>query len=244
MYCRRLPLEGLFNTRDLGGFCVRDGVTKFGVFLRSDVPAFLSAGDISFLKSYGLKSVLDLRSLEECAAVPDILSSDSSITYINVPMYDRMAANGASAGGCENKTFAWADHYIRMVEENKNWMLKVLSSLSEAPNCTLIHCATGKDRTGLVAMALLGLCGVSDEDIISDYSISQVYLKPVYEKLLHDGCQRTLTDPYFSTAPENMALLISHINSVYGGIPSYLKACGASDRLFQILCYRLTGKTS
>ena len=235
MYCRRLPLEGIFNARDLGGFCVGAGVTKFGVFLRSDVPSYLTEEDLCFLRNYGLKNVLDLRSSEECAAVPDILCFDSSLTYINVPMYDRTAAKGPFSGRSECKAFAWADHYIRMSEENKSWMFDVLNSLSEAQGCTLIHCATGKDRTGLVSMALLGLCGVSDEDIIADYSVSQIYLKPVYEKLIKDGCQRTLDDPFFGTAPENMARLLTHINSVYGDIPSYLTTCGISDKLSEIL---------
>ena len=245
MYCRRLPLEGICNARDLGGFFVPDGVTKFGIFLRSDVPSFLSADDICFLKNYGLKNVMDLRSSEECAAVPDVLSSDYRISYINVPMYDRMAAKGISSEANEYKPFSWAEHYIRMVDENKRWMLDVLNSLEKAQGCTLIHCATGKDRTGLVSMALLGLCCVSDEDIIADYSVSQIYLKPLYEKLIKEGSSRTLSDPCFSTAPENMQLLLAHINSVYGGIPSYLKTCGVSDellnalrkRLFQASCY-------
>jgi len=239
MYCRRLPLKGLFNVRDLGGFCARDGVTRFGVFLRSDVPAFLTPEDVSYLKSYGLKSVLDLRSPGECETVPDILRSDSQIAYINVPMYDRAAAQGAREVISDSKPFAWAEHYIRMVEENKGWMLEVLERLSEVSGCTLIHCATGKDRTGLVAMALLGLCGVSDEDIISDYSVSQIYLKPVYEKFISVGCQRTLDDPFFSTAPENMARLLEHINSVYGGVPSYLVSCGVTGKLSEKLLCRL-----
>ena len=42
--------------------------------------------------------------------------------------------------------------------------------------CTLFHCRAGKDRTGVVAMLLLGLAGVSDEDIVADYAATQRYL--------------------------------------------------------------------
>ena len=35
--------------------------------------------------------------------------------------------------------------------------------------CTLFHCTAGKDRTGIVSMALLKSYGVSDEQIIRDY---------------------------------------------------------------------------
>lgn len=239
MYCRRLPLKAMFNVRDLGGFCAGEKVTRFGVYLRSDVPAFLPPEDICHLIDYGLKNVLDLRSNEESEQVPDAFSTDSRIYYMRIPMYDRAAAQGDNIFSRGDKPFTWAEHYIRMVNENKDWMCKVLESLGEMAGCTIIHCATGKDRTGLVAMALLGLCGVSDEDIISDYSVSQIFLRPLYEKIICSGRLRSMDDPFFSTAPENMTRLLEHINSVYGGIPSYLASCGVSDKLSEKLRSRL-----
>ncbi len=34
----------------------------------------------------------------------------------------------------------------------------------------LVHCAHGKDRTGVLSALLLAACGVPDEDIIKDYA--------------------------------------------------------------------------
>lgn len=42
---RRLPLKGLYNCRDLGGYPTENGrVTKFGVFLRSEAPLRAAQG--------------------------------------------------------------------------------------------------------------------------------------------------------------------------------------------------------
>ncbi|MGI5985239.1 MAG: tyrosine-protein phosphatase [Clostridiales bacterium] len=230
---KRLPLEGLKNARDLGGFGTPLGVTKFGVFIRSDVPSSLSAEDIEFLKRYNLKSVIDLRSQKECSAIPDALSQEDWLSYMNVPMYDEKAAKGVCTD--DNEKFLWADHYIRLADTSKRWIFEVITALERARDCTLFHCATGKDRTGLVSMALLGLCGVSDEDIIADYSVSQIYLRPLYEKMLSEGKAKSLDDPFFCTAPENMSRLLQYINSEYGDIPSYLNSCGISNALMDSL---------
>lgn len=228
---RRLPLHGLINARDLGGFSTTCGVTKFGVLVRSEVPAALTPEDLSFLKNYGVKYDVDLRSKKECVSAPDVLARENWLTYVNIPMYDENAAKGICIGDEKDAKFSWADHYVRMIECSKDWILEVLTVLEKANGCVIFHCATGKDRTGLITMALLGLCGVSDEDIISDYSVSSIFLQPIFREMLSDGKAQSLDDPFFSTAPENMALLLNYINSKYGDIPAYLKYCGVSDTI-------------
>ena len=52
---RRLPLDGLMNARDLGGYAACGGVTRSGVFLRSDVPALLSGDEVAWLDAYHAK---------------------------------------------------------------------------------------------------------------------------------------------------------------------------------------------
>jgi len=239
MSCERLPLEGLLNARDLGGFRLPGGVTESGVFIRSDVPASLTDRDLAFLKSRGLRTDLDLRSYRERVRVPDVLSRSVFVTYKKAPMYDAAAASGVCTGEAGGR-FSWAGHYIRLIGENKSWMRKVLGILAVSEGCTLFHCQTGKDRTGLVAMALLGLCGVSDDDIIADYAVSRGYLTPLFEGRPGPRGGRSPDDPFFSSDPENMALLLRHINSEYGGVPGYLASCGVSEKLLGCLRGRLT----
>jgi len=48
-------------------------------------------------------------------------------------------------------------------------VVETLNDNAEEGICTLFHCTAGKDRTGIVSMALLKSYGVSDEEIIKDY---------------------------------------------------------------------------
>ena len=62
MQCIRLPLKGAINTRDLGGYCTKDGkVTKFNVFVRSNRLTELTYEDNEFLRKYNITDIIDLR---------------------------------------------------------------------------------------------------------------------------------------------------------------------------------------
>jgi protein tyrosine/serine phosphatase len=52
------------------------------------------------------------------------------------------------------------------------YMIDNLST--EKQRALLVHCTAGKDRTGLFVMLLLGLCGVDDEIIASEYDLSKI----------------------------------------------------------------------
>jgi protein-tyrosine phosphatase len=242
-YCRRLPLDGLLNARDLGGYPSKDGMTRWGVFVRADVPASLTPRDLDFLRRYGITAVVDLRSDAELRQKPDRLAGETWLRYLHIPLLDGAPAgpHKKSVPSAFEEGFFWGTQYISMAESHKAWMRAVLEALAEAQGAVLYHCTTGKDRTGLISAALLGLCGVSDEDIIADYCISQCFLGPLYEELLSyipEGKIQSLRAPFFSTAPENMAVLLEHWRCRYGGIPGYLKDCGVSGET----CARLKTK--
>ncbi|MGH3167972.1 MAG: tyrosine-protein phosphatase [Trebonia sp.] len=54
---------------------------------------------------------------------------------------------------------------------------------SAAPECVVFHCASGKDRTGLVALVLLTLAGAGPDEIIADYLPSYDRLKRRYDEM-------------------------------------------------------------
>ena len=241
---RRLPLSGLKNARELGGFPTRSGATKFGVFIRSELPQGLTEEDKLFLKEYGVKEDLDFRGSFEIEHTRDQLEGEDWIRYIHMPMFDITVAGGNSGVRrlIDDKDFTWGDHYIEMAETHKDWVKKVLERLSEAEGTVLFHCTTGKDRTGIITALLLGLCGVCREDIVADYCVSQVYLLPMFlrmQKFL-DGGGKSLEDPFFSTAPEHMVKLLDHIDKKYGGIEWYLSGCDTSAETITKLREKLT----
>ena len=70
---RRLPLEGLCNARDLGGYAADGGVTRFGVYIRSEAPCGLPEHTVRALRDYGVTMAVDLRSEKESSVRPSAL---------------------------------------------------------------------------------------------------------------------------------------------------------------------------
>lgn len=62
-------------------------------------------------------------------------------------------------------------------------ILKHLSS-PERPDSILIHCSAGKDRTGIICALILSLCGVDDDIIAEEYSLSDIGLKELHSEMV------------------------------------------------------------
>lgn len=194
---RRLPLLGLYNARDLGGFPTSDGnATKFGVFVRSEAPCALPGQDIDDLIDYGVTVSIDLRGSGEKKSRPSDLSKQSGIEYYEKPLFNEAVVIGADMGkteGLDNPKahkrppagvlHDWGEQYKRMAEESRAWALDVLTIAAQTDGVMHFHCTTGKDRTGMLTCYLLSIAGVDRADIAADYCVSQVYLEPLYERI-------------------------------------------------------------
>lgn len=248
---KRLPLQGLYNARDLGGYPTASGrMTAYGVFLRSEAPRALTDGDLAFLKDYGVQTTLDFRGDREVALAPSCLEGQPWLRYVRCPTFNDQVAFGArkSKSGPPMGSFVdWRQKYTEMADSCKPWVKDTLGHLAAGAGAALYHCTTGKDRTGIISALLLGLCDVAPADIVADYCISEVYLTPVYEELRAAFLQRWpeeqvhLSDPFFKTAPEYMQALLQHLGRAYGGIRPYLEACGVEESVVEQLKKKLLG---
>lgn len=66
-----------------------------------------------------------------------------------------------------------------MAGENTGLLAAALARLTASldDGAVLFHCTAGKDRTGVLAAAVLWLCGAAREDIVADYEVSP-HLQP------------------------------------------------------------------
>ena len=241
---RRLPLDGLFNARELGGYPVPGGMTKYGVFVRSEIPLFLTKGDIEVLKNYGITADIDLRGDVEAERMKDVLMDEPWLEYARISLFDnRLVLGMKDSAGDLPGDFAWGKYYIGMAESSRDWIKAVLEKLEKTGGAALFHCTTGKDRTGIITAMLLGLCGVSESDIVADYCVSQVYLEPVYprlEKLMPPIPGRGGVDRSFmGTLPESMSQLLGYLNESFGGVRGYLESCSLTEETLESLRSRL-----
>jgi protein-tyrosine phosphatase len=262
---RRLPLETLCNARDLGGFPVSGGgATCFRRFVRSELPDAINEADKLFLRDYGVTLSLDFRGSAEIAEYPSPLAAEPWAKYVHCPLWSIEAAHGKpqlpdtpepkpvpkaqDVPREENDrrlaSIDWIPVYITMAEENKPWVKRNFELIAASDGCVHYHCMTGKDRTGIFTAMLLGSAGVADDDIIADYSVSQIYLKPFY-KAFREGDAAfpgnpDLTLMFYRTHPETMQGFLEHINGKYEDMRGYLASCGIEPSLIDEIADRLT----
>jgi protein-tyrosine phosphatase len=247
---RRLPLEGLCNARDLGGYPTENGgVTRYGAFVRCEAPCELTEGDLAFLREYGLTTVVDFRGDEEVARRRSALEGLPWVDYRRSPTFNGQVAFGARAGDAGPPVTAfvrWGEKYVEMADDCRDWVARTLTLLAGARGAAMFNCTTGKDRTGIISALLLSLAGVRGEDIVADYCVSEVYLARVYEPLLREYNLRfpgeggaELTNPFFKTSPVNMSVLLAHLETAYGGGEAYVRACGAPEGAIETLRAKL-----
>lgn len=231
---RRLPLQGTRNTRDLGGYPCEGGVTRWRVFLRSDNPSRLTEADLEYLKAYGVDTAVDLRQAAEGSKFPSRLACAPGFACHQVSVKDDI--DNIDYEGDVPGTMSGL--YIDLLDNSKAPFARVMRALAAARGGALFHCAVGKDRTGVVAMLLLQLCGVADADIIADYAITDIYMTDIYDQqaVVFDG---GIPDYVLRSVPASMERVLRHLRQVYGGAAPYLARCGLSPAEVQALREKL-----
>ena len=95
----------------------------------------------------------------------------------------------------------------------------------------------GKDRTGCVAALLLTLAGVDRLDVLADYQVSELYIRPVIQWM-----RKRQTDiPAYvgSSRPEYLEDCLNRLETAYGSVANYLYAAGLTDQVLSRLRGRL-----
>lgn len=225
----RLPLKNAYNVRDLGGYaCGDDTATKWRAFLRADDLSNLNAEEIQFLIGYGVNCVIDLRSTEECDSQLNPFKNIEGVDYINIPIMTNVITDVTKALEEKPQVFL-SNFYVELIKNATSPIKTVFEEIANhIEGCTLFHCAAGKDRTGIIAMLLLGLAGVDIPDTVSNYEITYTYIKqnPIFK----DSTVKYPVDMLMSKH-EYIEHAINYIMTNYEGIPQYLKHIGLSDEM-------------
>ncbi|XP_003389117.1 PREDICTED: uncharacterized protein LOC100640255 [Amphimedon queenslandica] len=124
--------------------------------------------------------------------------------------------------------FSVAKQYIDVVELAKPVIIDVIRFMCREDSLPmLIHCAHGKDRTGLLVAVVLGLLEVESEDIIRDYAESQDGLLCIKDRVYQEIVERygfKLECTYAER--ETMEEVLEHIEKNYGSMSEYLLSGG------------------
>jgi protein-tyrosine phosphatase len=170
---RVLVWDGCNNVRDLGGLRICDGrKTRWRAIVRSDSPARLTMAGWSALYAYGIRTIITLRTygmaedeLDFTPRYPDIATVQVAIEDIT----DKEFVQQWAATNLWGTPLYYKDALRRWPERHA----AVISAIARArPGGVLFHCIRGNDRTGIIALLLLALAGVTTDDMIADYELS------------------------------------------------------------------------
>ena len=227
----RLPLKNAYNVRDLGGYAADNGKpTRYHRFLRTDDLSRIGEDEVEYLKAYGVTAAIDLRGEVEAEEKPNPLKFDEEVDFINIPFIvdGIMDVRVVAQPG-----FHVAGFYQDLIDSHEK-VAQIMRFILNQKGCVLFHCMAGKDRTGVVAMLLLGACGVAKEDIIANYQVTRTYLKDHVELKLPDK----LKNLNYSMA-EWMEEAYDYLIEKYGSFHEYFLAVGLSEREIKKLRKRL-----
>lgn len=168
---RTLSVDGLLNARDLGGLPMTDGrTTPTGVVFRSENLDRVTPDGWDALHAAGIRTVIDLRQPSEVArSVEAGATRPDWLTTVAID-HDHLANEAFWADYWSTGLVGTALYYLPHLEAMPERTGAVLAAIVDAgPGGVLFHCAGGRDRTGIVALALLAVVGVEPGAIVDDY---------------------------------------------------------------------------
>ncbi|MEU7578127.1 tyrosine-protein phosphatase [Streptomyces sp. NPDC041068] len=241
---RHIPFARLHNFRDLGGHRAADGRTvRWGLLYRADSLGKLRAdegaseaerADWDRFLGLGVRAVVDLRydwEIDAKGRVPELPGLAYHHLSIEHRPYDQAALGQDVAPGPY-----LAERYMEVAHDGVKEIrgaLDVIAGAGAEDAPLVFHCASGKDRTGLIAALVLALLGVPDDDVVADFALTEL----ASERLLADW-RATHPDagaiwPGYGRAPaEVMTLFLAELTRRHGSVRAYAEELLEVDEQF------------
>jgi protein-tyrosine phosphatase len=238
---RWLALEGLDNIRDVGGLPLRDGgTTRRGVLLRSASLRYCTPSDITHLvEEFGLQLVLDLRTQREI----DLFASPAALAAAGVEIValSFIPEEGRAFPEADDDADPLIHHYLGYLRDRPDNVVTAVRRLTAA-GPTLVHCAAGKDRTGVLVALVLDAVGVERDAVVADYALSGERIEALFRRWTTASGEPMPADltPHIPRA-EAMAAVLAHLDAEHDGGAGWLRANGLDENSLARLRERLTG---
>ncbi|HIV56366.1 MAG TPA: tyrosine-protein phosphatase [Candidatus Stackebrandtia faecavium] len=224
---RFVPLESVFNFRDLGGLVTREGArVRPGRVFRSDQFACAQPHDLNRLvNDLGLRTVVDLRrkaEIDDHPAFPsgyDVVVHHLELKHIPWHNFERDIRHES------DQAVFLGERYTAMLETGADAIRGTLELLRD-DTPLVFHCMAGKDRTGIVSAVVLGLLGVDHETIANDYMLSSHGIDR-FSQWREDNGLPAIRARLLEI--EAMRTMLRNIDTYFGSVDAYARAIGFND---------------
>lgn len=237
---RRLPFEGAFNFRDLGGYPTADGRTvRWRTLYRADAVHRLPDEELDVLAERGVRTIIDLRTADEVEK-GHLHDEHRGLRHIHLDVLGSTWKPDDLPPDADPGQVL-GDLYVAMLTIGPDAFRDALRVLADADDLPAVfHCAAGKDRTGVLASMVLSLLGVADDVIIADYAISGDNMERLLERLVRDRPEALTAmneqpSAYLAAPPAAMERLLAHVHSTYGSWNGYVRSIGVGDEVVDAL---------
>jgi len=223
---RRIHVPGTLNFRDVGGYPVAGGAfIGWRKLLRSDGLHRLGPGAAEALAALKLRTVLDLRTSAEAQFAPSPLEELAGLGAVTM----HVSLLGEDLDALPAELGAIYDYVVDQRGASIAAAIRTLARASGLP--ALVHCAAGKDRTGIVVAFALAAVGVPDQVVAADYALSSLYLDPVHTPTIAQvregtGLGDRLTAALLASPPELIKRTLERARRHGGSIEGYLTGHG------------------
>ncbi|HEY6748768.1 MAG TPA: tyrosine-protein phosphatase [Mycobacteriales bacterium] len=249
-----LPLDGAVNARDLGDLPTDEGApTARGRLLRSDNLQGLTPADVRLLvDEIGLRTVVDLRTNVEVAQEgPGPLTAEPAVDIRHLSLFPEGGGNTdvdadallpwqedgvterretALAGAAADAKSRAVAFYLAYLRDRPDNIVGALRTIASSDGATVVHCAAGKDRTGVVIALALSVAGVPRDRIVADYTATADRLPALLARLRGSDTYRddmnSRPDDAHRPRAVTMEQFLAHLDEEFGGPLGWLTSAG------------------
>ncbi len=238
MQDRFVHFDGARNFRDFGGYAARGARVKQGRLFRSAHFADVTPADIARLDGLGCAFVVDLRRPVERARQPNRWPGTSILTHESNSGHEAAEPPHVAFLRSGDLSVASVDAFMLGIyrempftQEHIGLFRAFFESAMANQGAGVVHCAAGKDRTGLLCALVLTALGVAADDVFADYDLTnqthdfEERLTAFHQKL-EEHLARVVPiaalRPFAGVSAHWLAEALAQIDARYGSLDGYL----------------------